>query len=76
MASTPRGSLPMYFPGAPFALSDVVNCAALVDVAYDQYTQWYNQGYPSRQNFVWTTPNNGYAYSGPLLLELLVRGGL
>jgi triacylglycerol lipase len=66
MPATPRGSLPMYLPAAPFALADVVNCAALVDVAYDQYTQWYNQDYPSRSDFVWTRPNNGYAYSAPL----------
>ena len=65
MEDTPRGSLPMYFPGG-YDLADAVNCATLVDVAYDQYTQWYNQDYPSRQNFVWTTPDNGYAYSAPL----------
>jgi triacylglycerol lipase len=65
MASTPRGSPPMYFPGE-LTPSDFVNCAALVDVAYDQYTQWVNEGYPRRQNFIWTTPDNGYTYSGPL----------
>ena len=66
MQSTPRGSQPMYLPAAPFALADTVTCAALVDVAYDQYFQWYNQVYPSRTKFVWTTPNNGFAYSAPL----------
>jgi hypothetical protein len=66
MPATPRGSLPMVLPGAPFAMSDAVNCAALVDIAYDQYTQWYNQDYPSKANFLWTKPNNGYAYSAPL----------
>src|SRR6266702_6281057 len=64
--TTPRGSLPMYLPAAPFALADVLNCAALVDVAYDQYIQWRNLGFPSRSDFVWTTPNNGYTYSAPL----------
>jgi triacylglycerol lipase len=66
MPTTPRGSLPMYFPAAPFALADAVNCAALVDIAYDQYVQWYNQDYPSKGQFVWTTPTNGYTYSAPL----------
>jgi len=66
MATIPRGSLPMYLPAAPFALADVVSCSTLVDAAYDQYTQWYNQDYPSRQNFQWTKPTNGYSYSGPL----------
>jgi triacylglycerol lipase len=66
MQATPRGSLPMYFPAAPFALADTVTCAALVDVAYDQYIQWYNQDYPSKSQFVWTKPNNGFAYSFPL----------
>jgi triacylglycerol lipase len=63
---TPRSSPPMYFPVAPFALADVVTCATLVDIAYDQYTQWYNQGYPPKGKFVWTTPNNGFKYSAPL----------
>lgn len=66
MPGTPRGSQPMFFPAAPFALADVVSCATLVDIAYDQYTQWYNQGYPPKSKFVWTTPNNGYVYSAPL----------
>lgn len=65
MEDTPRGSPPMYFPGE-FALSDVVNCATLIDVAYNQFEQWYDQGYPSRENFIWTTPDNGYVYAGPL----------
>jgi triacylglycerol lipase len=66
MPSAPRGSRPMYFPAAPFALADAVACAALVDVAYNQCTQWYNQRFPSKANFVWTKPNNGYVYSAPL----------
>jgi triacylglycerol lipase len=63
---TPRSSPPMYFPVAPFALADVMTCATLVDIAYDQYTQWYNQSYPPKGKFVWTTPNNGFKYSAPL----------
>jgi hypothetical protein len=54
------------FPATPFALADVVACAALVDVAYLQYGQWYNQKFPSKANFVWTKPSNGYVYSAPL----------
>jgi hypothetical protein len=64
--ATPRGSLPMYFPAAPFVLADAVACAALVDTAYDQYTQWYNQDYPSQSDFIWTTPKDDYTYSQPL----------
>jgi hypothetical protein len=66
MQATPRVSLPMYFPAAPFVLADAVACAALVDIAYDQSTQWYNDGYPSKGEFNWNTPTNGYTYSVPL----------
>jgi hypothetical protein len=66
MANTPRGSLPMYFPTAPFALADIPSCTYLLDIAYDQYTQWYNQDYPSRNGFIWKLPTDNYAYSGPL----------
>jgi triacylglycerol lipase len=71
MQATPRGSRPMYFPAAPFALADVVKCAALVDIAYDQYTQWDQQNYPSKANFVWTPSNKGFAYSAPLFWSYL-----
>jgi triacylglycerol lipase len=66
--TAPRGSPPMYFPTAPFALADAVACAALVGVAYDQCQQWVNQGYPSRANFIWTpaTTPISYTYSAPL----------
>jgi len=66
--TAPRGSLPMYFPKAPFALADAVNCAALVGVAYDQCQQWINQDYPSRANFAWTPQATTikYTYSTPL----------
>jgi len=60
MPNTPRGSRPMYFPAAPFALADVVTCAALVDVAYSQYMQWQHQRYPSKAKFAWATPSNGF----------------
>jgi hypothetical protein len=58
----------MYFPNAPFALTDAVNCAALVGVAYDQCDQWIRQDYPSRAKFVWTpqTTTIKYTYSTPL----------
>ena len=62
----PPLSKPMYFPAPPFALADAVNCAALVDIAYSQYIQWRNQGYPSRPKFNWHKPVNGYTYSAPL----------
>jgi triacylglycerol lipase len=66
--TTPRGSPPMYFPTAPFALADAVSCATLVAVAYDQCQQWINQGYPPRAQFTWTparTPIQ-YTYSAPM----------
>jgi triacylglycerol lipase len=66
MPATPRGSLPMYFPAAPFALADVVKCAALVDIAYDQYAQWDAQDYPSKANFNWVPQSKSFAYSAPL----------
>jgi hypothetical protein len=66
MPTTPRLSLPMYFPSG-FVLSDAVACAAMVDTAYGQYTQWQNQGYPDKNSFVWTPPDQTqYAYSAPL----------
>jgi hypothetical protein len=61
----PRGSPPMYFPSG-FALADAKACAALVDVAYAQYSQWEAAGEPPASNFNWTTPNNGYSYSAAL----------
>lgn len=66
--TAPRGSPPMYFPDAPFALADAVNCAVLVGVAYDQCSQWISQGYPSKANFVWTPQGTTipYTYSAPL----------
>jgi triacylglycerol lipase len=50
-----RTSPPMYFPPATFVLADVVTCANLVEVAYDQYCQWEQQGKPqSWRHFRWT----------------------
>jgi len=57
----------MYFPAAPFALADAVKCAALVDIAYDQYTQWVNQDYPYTANFQWNPMNTAYTFSTPLI---------
>ena len=55
MAMTSRTSPPMYFPPSPFVLADVVTCATLVGVAYDQYCQWEAQGKPSHwRDFTWT----------------------
>jgi triacylglycerol lipase len=67
----PRVSLPMYFPTAPFVLADAVACAALVDIAYDQYKQWVNQDYPYRANFHWNPMNSAYAFSAPLIWPYL-----
>lgn len=54
MGVTASKSLPMYFPAAPFDLADVVTCARLVEVAYDQYAQWVEQGRPRHwRDFLW-----------------------
>jgi hypothetical protein len=45
----------MYFPPAGFVLADAVTCANLVEVAYDQYCQWEEQGKPRHwRDFTWT----------------------
>ena len=55
MTTTPRTSPPMYFPPTIFLLADAVTCANLVEVAYDQYSQWEEQGKPRhRRDFTWT----------------------
>jgi triacylglycerol lipase len=51
--SSPRKSLPMYFPSS-FSLPDAVLCNDLVNTAYDMYGQWKAQGKPNQQNFRWT----------------------
>lgn len=51
--SSPRKSLPMYFPSS-FSLPDAVLCNELVNTAYDMYYQWKAQGKPKQQNFRWT----------------------
>ena len=54
MTTSVRTSPPMYFPPAPFVLADAVTCATLVEVAYDQYCQWENQGRPRHwRDFEW-----------------------
>jgi hypothetical protein len=72
--STPPLSKPIYFPATPFALADVVTCAELVDIAYSQYTQWQHQHYPSKGNFIWHMPTNGYSYFGPLFWSMTYLG--
>lgn len=55
MAGASRTSPPMYFPPSTFVLADVVTCANLVAVAYDQYCQWETQGKPRHwRDFTWT----------------------
>lgn len=72
----PRGSPPMYFPAAPFALADAVACATLVGVAYDQCQQWIDQGYPSKAQFNWVpqTTTTPYTYSVPFFWSYGVLG--
>jgi triacylglycerol lipase len=53
--STPRKSLPMYFPSS-FSLPDAVLCSELVNNAYDMYAQWKKQGKPTQPNFHWNKP--------------------
>lgn len=54
MTTAPRTSPPMYFPPG-LVLADVVTCADLVEVAYDQYCQWEDQGKPRDwHHFTWT----------------------
>ena len=60
MVTTLRTSPPMYVPPAPFVLADVVTCANLVEVAYEQYGQWEAQGRPSHwRDFTWTPKHVG-----------------
>lgn len=54
MSSTTRTSPPMIIPASPFNLTDVVSCANLVEVAYNQYCQWESDGRPSQSDFKWT----------------------
>jgi len=66
--TTPRQSLPMYFPSAPFSLQDAVICSALVDAAYAMYAQWTTQGSPSDPSrFSWAEPANPIIPNGPTL---------
>ena len=59
--STPRKSLPMYFP-VSFSLPDAVLCNELVDTAYDMYAQWKKQ--PA--NFHWKPKGPALTYSAPI----------
>src|SRR5262245_47648977 len=69
--ATPGRSLPMYFPSAPFSLSDAVICSALVNAAYDMYAQWVAQGVPSDPSqFRWARPTGPIVPNGPTLTYL------
>ncbi len=59
-------SLPMYFPDSStgFELSDSQTCAALVGVAYQQFTVWANLSYPSESDFSTNTQWQGQEPSG------------
>ena len=58
-------TMPMYFP-QNFAVSTAVECADLVNCAYNQYTQWYNQDYPDMSGFAWIPNSAGYDFGSPL----------
>jgi triacylglycerol lipase len=53
----------MYFPSKPFSLPDAVFCNDLVITAYDMYTQWQAQGYPTQPNFNWIPNGPTLSYS-------------
>ncbi|HEX8489899.1 MAG TPA: hypothetical protein VF626_02675, partial [Chthoniobacterales bacterium] len=63
--SSPRKSLPMYFPPS-FSLPDAVLCSELVNTAYDMYYQWKAQGHPTQQNFRWTPRGPALTYGAPI----------
>ncbi|MBD2839758.1 lipase family protein [Pseudomonas sp. JM0905a] len=60
-------SLPMYFPSA-FSLSQALQCADLVEAAYDQYEQWLQQDKPRKpSDFNWQAPSmSGWNFSAPV----------
>lgn len=68
--TTPRFSLPMYFPST-FVLDNAVLFAQLVNTAYDQFNQWSSENYPTPQNFQWTPHGpSGMTYSTPLWADV------
>ncbi|GLZ86858.1 hypothetical protein Pres01_29090 [Metapseudomonas resinovorans] len=60
-------SLPMYFPSA-FSLTQALQCANLVEAAYDQYEQWLQQDKPRKpSDFNWQPPSmSGWSFSAPI----------
>lgn len=60
-------SLPMYFPSA-FSLPQALQCANLVEAAYDQYEQWLQQDKPRKpSDFNWQPPSmSGWSFSAPV----------
>lgn len=60
-------SLPMYFPST-FSLTQALQCAALVEAAYDQYEQWLQQDKPRKpSDFNWQPPSLiGWSFSAPV----------
>jgi hypothetical protein len=60
----------MYFPPAPFSLSEVLTCARLVEAAYDMYGQWKTQGRPTSDAFHWQPECKlDLEYSSPIWAE-------
>jgi triacylglycerol lipase len=49
-----------------------VACAALVNIAYQQYAQWIKAGCPGKSNFHWSTPTGHFYYSAPLFWSYLL----
>ncbi|HEX8650139.1 MAG TPA: lipase family protein [Pyrinomonadaceae bacterium] len=64
--TTPRFSFPMYFPAAPFSLTDALMCSNLVDIAYDMYYQWQAQGKPAPNSFNWNASAIPMHHSSPI----------
>lgn len=64
--SYPRTSLPMYFPSDPFSLPDALTCSNLVNIAYDMYYQWQNQGKPDQNSFDWNAGALSMYHSNPI----------
>lgn len=73
MPTSPVPSLPMYFPPATtgFDLPTAQTCAALVVIAYQQFTVWSDLGYPKESKFASNTTwqqggPQGFSYSAPI----------
>jgi hypothetical protein len=73
MGTTPSKSLPMYFP-PNFVRTEAAICGSLVLTAYDQFSQWVSQGYPSQADFSWKPRGLGFKYGAALWATVSVIG--